>query len=187
MKTLFYSICLLLCAAGSRAIAGENLTPLGGFEASAEDLKSFAGSKFPKMSIVMEELGRNHCVKVEIASIEQRKDGELGVHANSIFTLALKPHTDYRFSFDAKGTAPRFLVELREMNGRKLPFTMTPPPPLKSSYYEVTGDWKEYSGTFRTSDSGDLQLFVILWHNTFYGKMFYAVGDYILLDNLKVE
>ena len=187
MKTLFYGICLLLCAAGSRAIAGKNLTPLGDFEAPADSLKSFVSSNFPKMSVVMEELGRNHSVKVEIASIEQRKDGEQGVHANAFFTLMLKPHTDYRFSFDAKGTAPRFLLELRELNGRKLPFTMTPAPPLKSSYYEVTGDWKEYNGSFRTNDSGDLQLFVILWHNTFYGKMFYAVGDYILIDNLKVE
>ena len=186
MKAFFFWL-LLLWAAGGFAIAAENLTPLGDFEAPAESLKPFVGSTFRKMSIVMEELGRNHCVKVEVASIEQRNDGEQGVHANAIFMLALEPNSNYRFSFDLKGTAPRFLLDLREKNGRKLPVTMTPAPPLKSSYYEVTGDWKEYSGTFRTEASGDVKLFVTLWHNTFYGKMFYTVGDYILLDNLKVK
>ena len=178
---------LLLLAGGGNSLAGGNLTPLGDFEAPAESLKPFVGSTFPKMSIVMEEPGRNHCVKVEIASIDQRSDGEQGVHANVIFKLALKPNTNYHFSFDLKGTAPRFLVELREKEGRKLPFTMNPAPPLKSSYYEVTADWKEYSGSFRTNDCGDVQLFVTLWHNTFYGKMFYAIGDYVLLDNLMVK
>ena len=185
MKQFF---CLWLLFAGVIcAEARENLTPLGDFEAPAEMLKTFVGSTFRKMSIVMEEPGRNHCVKVEITAIEQRNDGEQGVHANAIFTLHLEPNTDYRFSFDLKGTAPRFLVDLREQNGKKLPFTLNPAPPLKSSYYEITGDWKEYCGSFRTGASGEVLLFITLWHNTFYGKMFYAVGDYILLDNLKVE
>lgn len=182
------SFCLGLLLAGAIcAVAGENLTPLGDFEAPAEMLKPFVSSTFRKMSIVMEEPGRNHCVKVEITAIEQRNDGEQGAHANAIFTLRLEPNTDYRFSFDLKGTAPRFLVDLREKAGKRLPFTLTPAPPLKSSYYEITADWKEYSGSFRTGASGEVRLFVTLWHNTSYGKMFYAVGDYLLLDNLKVE
>ena len=187
MWQLFKWLCSLLLLAGGYLLAGENLAPFGGFESPADSLKPFVGSTFPKMSIVMEEPGRNHCVKVEIASIDQRSDGEQGVHANVIFKLALKPNTNYHFSFDLKGTAPRFLVELREKEGRKLPFTLNPAPPLKSSYYEVTADWKEYNGSFRTDDCGDVQLFVTLWHNTFYGKMFYAVGDYFLLDNLMVK
>ena len=175
----------MLCC-GCLFTSAENLTPWGDFEASAESLKPFVESKIGLFSIVEENPGRNHCVKVAVKNIENRSDGELGVHSNAVFSLELEPNTRYYFTFDLKGTAPRFLIDVKEEKGRKLPLDVTPPPALKSSYYEMCSDWREYAGTFKTSQSGKVKLFVTLWHSTQYGKMFYAVGDYYLLDNLKL-
>ena len=166
--------------------AAENLTPFGNFEAPASELKPFVTSTFAKMSFVQEHPGDNHCVKVEVKTISQNKDGTQGVHANVICKVQLEPNTNYHISFDLKGTAPRFLIDLREEDGRKQSLHFQHEPPVKTAYHEIIGDWKEYSGTFRTNKGGQSQLFVTLWHNTYYGKMFYSVGDYFLLDNLKI-
>ena len=184
MKFPFALLALAICQLYS--VAAENLTPYGNFEAPASELKPFVTSTFAKMSFVQEHPGDNHCVKVEITKISQNKDGTQGVHANVICKFSLEPDTSYHFSFDLKGSAPRFLIDLKEEDGRKLVLKFIPEPPVKTAYHEIIGDWKEYKGTFRTQKGGQSQLFVTLWHNTYYGKMFYSVGDYFLLDNLKI-
>ena len=39
----------------------------------------------------------------------------------------------------------------------------------------------------KTGEGVDHQFFIGLWHNTRYGKMFYSIGDHILIDNISVQ
>ena len=174
----------VLCAAEA-----PNLVPNGDFEAAPAELKKTFYETGNRMTFIQEQPGNNHCAKVEITKFfTDKSDGKQGASSQLNFKLKdLKPNTTYRFSFDLTGTAPRFMVGIK-YNGRQLKRTITAPAQKKNSVYLDTGaEWTTYTGEFKTGEGGDHQFFIGLWHNTRYGKMFYSIGDHILIDNISVQ
>ena len=177
----------LFCLVEICVLSAENLAPYGDFEAPPAELAKHVTHRFGKLSFVQEHPGDNRCAKVEITQITRGKDGTDGTHANIICHFDATPSTSYCFSFDLKGTAPLFMISIQEQGGAKPPVTVPSKLKVGASYYEVCRDWTRYEGTFKTGvNPGRCSLFVTLWHNTLYGKMFYDVGDYFLIDNVRV-
>jgi len=178
-----------LTAAALCAAEVPNLVPNGDFEAAPTELKKTFYETGNKMTFIQERPGNNHCAKVEITKFHiDKADGKQGVTSQLNFKLNdLKPDTEYRFSFDLTGTAPRFMVGIK-YNGKQLKRTITAPPQKKNSVYLDTGaEWTTYTGEFKTGEGGAHVFTIGLWHNTRYGKMFYSIGDYILIDNISVQ
>ncbi len=178
-----------MLAGAQAAVESDNLVPNGDFEANAVVLtKTFKASK-GKLTFIQEQPGRNGCAKLEIVQIRTDQNGQESAHAQLQFTLNnLKPDTTYGISFDLTGTAPRFMLNVNTQEKKKINLTMTTPPQKKGSAYLETGtDWTQYAGKFKTVDAGTYKITISLWHNTKYGKMFYSVGDYILVDNITVH
>lgn len=177
-----------LCFAATTVLAAENLAHYGDFEAPPSELARLVSHRFGKLSFVQEHPGDNHCAKVEITQITRGKDGTDGTHANIACPFDAMPSTDYCFSFDLKGTAPRFMVSVQEQGGAKPSIAMASSLRVGSVYYEICRDWTRYEGSFRTgAKPGRCVLVVTLWHNTLYGKMFYDIGDFFLIDNVKIR
>ena len=62
------------------------------------------------------------------------------------------------------------------------------PPQKKNAVYLDTGaEWTTYTGEFKTGEGGTHVFTISLWHNTRYGKMFYSIGDHILIDNISIQ
>lgn len=179
------TLALLLMATMCIAIA-ENLTPYGDFEAEQSELKQNVKCGFERLSFIKETPGDNHCAKVEITKVSPSSDGMEGVHANIVCSFKAKPNTKYQLAFDMKGVAPRFLIAVQEETGNKPAVSLQDKYRIGASYYEIFKDWTEYSGSFRTTKGGKCTLTVTLWHNTIYGKMFYAIGDFFLIDNIRI-
>ena len=175
----------VLCAAES-----QNLVPNGDFEASPTELKkTFYGTGGGRMTFIQEKPGNNHCAKVEITKfVTDKSDGKLNASsALNIKLNDLKPETVYSFSFDLTGTAPRFMVVVK-YDGKQIKRTITTPAEKKNAVYLDAGaEWTTYAGEFKTGKAGAYTLVISLWHNTRYGKMFYSIGDYILIDNISVQ
>ena len=181
------SLIFIIVLAAISTIASDNLVQYGDFEAPTSELAKHVSHRFGKLSFVQEHPGDNHCAKVEITQITRGKDGTDGTHANILCRFDAKPSTTYCFSFDLKGTAPRFMVAVQEQGGSKLPFVLQSTLKVGASYYEICRDWTRYEGTFTTKTKPvKCDLVVTLWHNTLYGKMFYDVGEYFLIDNIKI-
>ena len=162
----------------------ENLVKYGDFEAPPAALKKLFTGK-GKLSFIQEEPGDNHCAKVEIVKFSTDKFGQQNAHASISFGVSgLKPGVNYRFSFDLTGSAPRFLLTVREKEGDKLELKASAGKKKSGSYLEITPDWKEYSFRFKAVKGGRCIITMSMWHNTRYGKMFYSAGDYFLLDNI---
>ena len=177
-----------MTAAVLGAAESKNLVPNGDFETDPVELrKTFYGTG-GRLTFIQEQPGNNHCAKVEIAKIYTDKDGRQGASSQLNFKLNdLKPETTYRFSFDLTGSAPRFMVLVKH-NGKQLKHTITAPIQKKNAVYLTTGtEWTTYSGEFKTNEGGIYVFSISLWHNTRYGKMFYSIGDYLLVDNISVQ
>ena len=183
MKPGCFALALLASAALSLAGEPSNLLPQGDFEAPAKALRQVFTGKRGRLTFVREEVRDNHCAKVEILKITKDKGGIETAAAALGFKVPVKAGKRYRISFDATGTAPRFMFHLSQ-EGKRLPLTMVPPLRKGASYLENTPDWKEYAGVFKATADGEVHVTISLWHSTRHGKMFYAVGDYLLVDNL---
>ena len=177
---LFLMIATIACLAEP-----VNLVEKGDFEAPAKELaKLFSGRG--KLSFIQEEIGDNHCAKVEIAKMTKDDKGIETAAANIIVKIpGAKANRTYVISFDIMGTAPRFMLHVNQKGVGRLDVKMLQPN-KSATYYEITPDWKEIKGTFRPKQDGDCSITISLWHSTRYGKMFYSVGDYALVDNIEV-
>ncbi len=189
MKKTTLTLLFGMTAAVMGAAEAQNLVPNGDFEASPAELKKTFYETGNRMTFIQEQPGNNHCAKVEITKFYiDKADGKQGASSQLNFKLKdLKPNTVYSFSFDLTGTAPRFMVGIK-YKGKQLKRTITSPVQKKNSVYLDTGaEWTTYTGEFKTGEGGTHEFFIGLWHNTRYGKMFYSIGDYILIDNISVQ
>ena len=182
MKTILTAGCFALMLAAFAET--ENLVKHGDFEAPPAALKKLFTGK-GKLSFIQEEPGDNHCAKVEIVKFSTDKFGQQNAHASISFGVSgLKPGVNYHFSFDLTGSAPRFLLTVREKDGDKLELKASAGKKKPGTYLAITPDWKEYSFRFKAVKGGRCIITMSMWHNTRYGKMFYSAGDYFLLDNI---
>ena len=188
-KTTLTLLCGMVVAVLGAAEV-QNLVPNGDFEAGPAELKKTFYETGNKMTFIQEQPGNNRCAKVEITKFHiDKADGKQGASSQLNFKLNdLKPNTAYRFSFDLTGTAPRFLVGIK-YKGKQLKRTITAPPQKSKNpvYLETGSEWTTYTGEFKTGEGGTHVFTISLWHNTRYGKMFYSIGDYILIDNISVQ
>ena len=100
--------------------------------------------------------------------------------------IPCKPDTTYSFSLEIKGTANRSMINFREWDkngkGKK----------LRTSIHEIhpQKEWTVYKGTFKTSPAAQrLALVVQFWGNESPKptQLKEKLGDYILLDKIKIE
>lgn len=164
--------------------SGQNLVSNGDFETAVPELSKIYKGR-GRLSFVKEEIGDNHCAKVEIVNFTKDKDGIETAAANILVPISnVKAGKTYCFSFEATGSAPRFLLLVKQ---KDVDLKVTMPPKIKKgTYIELTPDWKEYTGTFVAKNDGDCVMNISLWHSTRYGKLFYSIGDYALVDNIEV-
>ena len=180
--TIFLSFMLAVFACMAES---GNLVEKGDFEAPAKELaKLYSGRG--KVSFIQEEIGDNRCAKVEIVKMTKDDKGIETAAANIVVKVpGAKANRTYVFSFDIMGTAPRFMLHVNQKGAGRLDVKMLQPN-KNATYYVLTPDWKEIQGTFRPRQDGDCTITISLWHSTRYGKMFYSVGDYALVDNIEV-
>ena len=192
MKKTVLTLLFGMTAAVLGAAEAQNLVPNGDFEASPAELKKTFYETGNRMTFIQEQPVNNHCAKVEITKFHiDKADGKQGASSQLNFKLKdLKPNTVYSFSFDLTGTAPRFMVGIK-YKGKQLKRTITAPEQQKKNgvnfYLDTGAEWTTYAGEFKTEEGGDHVFTISLWHNTRYGKMFYSIGDYILIDNISVQ
>lgn len=144
-----------------------------------------------ELSQFTEDLTWNKCAKLELIKFIKRQDNHERVCANIIFGggigrsgFPVKPNTTYDFSLELKGTAAGAAIKAVEWNATGRHY-------VKSSFKKmlpIGADWQVFKGTFKTSAGAkQASLNVQLWWDTIYGPMKYKIGDYLLIDNVKVE
>lgn len=166
-----------------------NIVPDGNMEASEKQLRQQFLQKAGRLTFVKEEIGDNHCAKMEMTNIVKNPiTGIETANANMHVLLpGLKAGKTYGISFDLTGSALRFMLHILRKGGGKFQPKMLPPEKSNAVYLEVTADWKEYACTFKVPEEGEYMLNFSLWHSTRYGKMFYSIGDFLLIDNIVVR
>ncbi|MBQ9367271.1 MAG: carbohydrate binding domain-containing protein, partial [Victivallales bacterium] len=143
-----------------------------------------------------EEYNWNRCLKVELAKITE-KDGAKRINIALYFGRSgkqpgfkVKPNSIYQFSFEAKGTASRASTKAVTYKGAGNSIWSEGRENAVSSLgsFPVEKEWKTYRGTFKTGPNAERASLVIsLWGDSSQEKTFnWKVGDYLLLDNLRV-
>lgn len=132
----------------------------------------------------------NKCLRIEL--------GKIGDHVTYGVALGgegktagfpVKPDTEYRLVFEARGEAARFFNGVRQIGGKGVKDIR-----LKTSMpaNAAQKEWTKYSGTFRTQAGAErATLEFYFWgkgrgkgHNADYQE---APGQYVLIDNVVVE
>lgn len=133
----------------------------------------------------------NKCLKIELGEITGDRityGVALGGDQETV-GFSVKPETEYRLSFEARGDAPRFFNGVRQI-GRKGVKDIR----LKTSMPNNAAqpEWTKYTGTFRTQAGAErATLEFYFWgtgRNLGHGKDFQEKsGQYVLIDNVVVE
>ena len=96
----------------------------------------------------------------------------------------------YQFSFEAKGTAPRASAKAVTFKGAGTSIWSEGRENATTSLgsFPIEKEWKTYRGTFKTGANAErASLIISLWGDEAQEKNFaWKVGDYILVDNIRV-
>ncbi|MBQ6596144.1 MAG: carbohydrate binding domain-containing protein [Lentisphaeria bacterium] len=189
-KTLIGISCL-----AAAMLFGQNLVKEGDFTNVSKSLDGFAMTNGGSAVLFTEKDTGNKCVKLAISKIVKTpKNTELTAAclwipcSRKSLGATVKPGTQYRFSLDLKGSKA-MRVNLRAQlwdQGKGLwqgkAASATP------GGVNVSTDWKKYEGTFKTGPQTEkAALQIQLWFDTQYGPARFAVGDYVLIDNVVLE
>ena len=176
-------------------LCGQNLVKEGDYT-RLPNLDGFAMTNgVGRISLFTEDYTWNKCAKLEITKIVKTAkntemtaaSGWIGCHSKNA-GFVVKPNTTYRFSIELKGSkAMRVSVNTQLWDQGKGVWKG------KSSGTSIgsvnlTTDWKKFEGTFKTkANTAKAALLIQMWHDTQYGPHRFAVGDYVLIDNVVVE
>ena len=179
---------MLLAAAGMACAAyAESLVKDGSFDLSKDSPSAeYSPRKDCRFELFTEDLSWNKCGKLSISKSQKDKKGNI-LHTAWLEIgrdgerpgFAVEPDTFYDFSLEVKGVAPAY-VRAAELSGgakpvrRRLPLDVSVQP---------GAEWRRVMGRFRTGpDAARALLCVEIW-----GRETLKVGDYVLIDNVKVE
>ena len=149
-----------------------------------------------KVTRITEDMTWNKCLKMEITSFFER-NGVKSISAELVFGktdgkigFAVEPDSVYNFSFDFKGNHQLSLhVALDGDNkiDRKRGKVNIRPNPLVAK--PDPAKWSTVKGTFKTqADTRFMRLRMMIWADSKQQSVFSAkVGDFILIDNVKIE
>ena len=187
---LFSMIALLAVSLNAQNLIKDpeiDLTPLSSEFRLCEDTRQGTLSQF------VEDATWNRCLKLELVRYHVNEQGKRSVNLGVLLGgegkkagIPCKPDTTYSFSLEIKGTANRSMINFREWDkngkGKK----------LRTSIHEIhpQKEWTVYKGTFKTSPAAQrLALVVQFWGNESPKptQLKEKLGDYILLDKIKIE
>ena len=174
--------------------AAENLVPGGDFTEAKNGKIDWCRREGGAFSLFNEEYTWNNCGKLEIR--ETHTNGNIMTRSASVTIgrdgkfngFAVKPDTTYDFSVDLKGGVKGASIKAISWHGdnywkdrRLIKVSPTSSAPLEQT-------WRTYKGSFRTpSDAKRAALQVAIWSNNEGNAKLYEVGDFVLIDNVKVE
>ena len=179
-------------------LAQEELLTNGAFDAQnfrAELFTDFAKDTW-KLSLFTEEYNWNRCLKAELAQFTET-EGKRRLNVALYFGRSgnqpgfkVKPNSVYQFSFEAKGTAPRASAKAVTFKGAGTSIWSEGRENATTSLgsFPIEKEWKTYRGTFKTGANAErASLIISLWGDEAQEKNFaWKVGDYILVDNIRV-
>ena len=176
-------------------LCGQNLVKEGDYT-RLPNLDGFAMTNGAgKISLFTEDYTWNKCAKLEITRIVKTAHktemtaacGWIGCHSRNA-GFVVKPNTTYRFSVELKGCkAMRVSVNTQLWDAGKGVW-QGKSGSTSVGQVNISPDWKKFEGTFKTgAKTGKAALQIQMWHDTQYGPHRFAVGDYVLIDNVVVE
>ena len=196
MNTTFSRISFLACAffAAAACCDAANLVPGGDFTESRKGKIGWCRREMGAFSLFNENYTWNNCGKLEIRETAtngtvQTRSACVTIGQDGKFNgFAVQPDTTYDFSIDLKGGVKSAMIRAISWNGdsywkdrHNLKVTPNGSAPLEQT-------WRTYKGSFRTpSDAKRAALQVSIWSCSKGGGKLYEVGDYVLIDNVKVE
>ena len=188
------AFCLLALHSAPLCCMAENLVPGGDFTEAKKGKIGWCRREMGAFSLFNEEYTWNNCGKLEIR--ETYTNGNALVRS-AVVTIgqdgkfngfAVKPNTRYDFSVDLRGGVKSATIRAISWNGdnywkdrRTLKVSPNGSAPLEDA-------WRTYKGSFLTPpDAKRAALQVSIWSGSKGGGKLYEAGDFVLVDNVKVE
>jgi len=186
---------VLVAAVSFSAYCGEKpLVNDGTFDLSdGRPSAEYSDVKSGRFTLHTENLTWNRCGRLEVTKESKDSKGHschkacvrIGGSAKAL-GFQVEPDSLYDFSLEVKGDIPVVHIHALEFAVGKDGGTCAQAPsviPSSVMHVKPSSDWKRVSGRFRTSvDALRVQLQVYLW-----GRSELKVGDFVLIDNIKVE
>ena len=157
----------------------------------APEVRSDFKSDCIKLSQHVEDLTWNKCAKLEITAYDHDAKGNATTFARVFIggdaTTAgfpCRPNTEYAFSVEMRGTAPRTFLGAIEWTEGKGFYDYARIKSTPSGQTTVNPEWTRYQGTFKTGPAAiRAALTIDLWGNAAEKSLPEKPGDYVLIDN----
>ena len=190
-KLILFILCAsLFCLAGGNLLQNEDFN---GDDLMA-DIMIQQNDGQVKVSKVTEDLSWNQCVKMEITAFKE-VDGKKLLSAAMMFGkngkncgVPVKPETFYSFSLELKGTrgASFWIVLNDEPTAQIWKGESVRPTPKNAA--AVPNSWTKVNGQFKTKPNTKYAtLKVQFWADSSQMKTMPSIGDYVMVDNVKIE
>ena len=188
------AVAIVVILENASCCMAENLVPGGDFTDAKKGKIDWCRREGGAFSLFNEEYTWNNCGKLEIR--ETHTNGNIMTRSASVTIgrdgkfngFAVKPDTTYDFSLDLRGGVKGASIKAISWHGdnywkdrRLIKVSPTSSAPLEQT-------WRTYKGSFRTPpDAKRAALQVAIWSNNEGNAKLYEVGDFVLIDNVKVE
>ena len=174
--------------------AAENLVPGGDFTEAKKGKIDWCRREGGAFSLFNEEYTWNNCGKLEIR--ETYTNGNVHTRSASVSIgrdgrfngFAVKPDTTYDFSLDLRGGVKGASVRVVAWHGDNYwkDRQWVKVSPTSRAQLETT--WSTFKGSFRTpGNARRAALHVAIWSSDEGGGKLYEPGDFVLIDNVRVE
>lgn len=192
MKITSFGAAFLLIAGSLHAA---DMLRNGAFDlAFAPEIRSDFKGDCIKLSQHVEDLTWNKCAKLEITAYDQDAKGSPRVFARIFIGgdaaaagFPCRPNTEYAYSVEMRGTAPRAFLGAVEWTEGKGFYDNARIKSSPSGQVTVNAEWTRYQGTFKTGPSAvRTALTIDLWGNAAEKSLPEKPGDFLLIDNASI-